>query len=134
MVCPVGDKEVGGRAFVPEDRRNEGDVGEMGPSTVGVVQDDRISRADVSSLHGPLHRQGHRPQMHGDVGRLRDHLAPSVKDGTGVIAALLDIGGVSGPTEGNTHLFGHRGEEILEDFEFDRVVPTHAMPRAVRDF
>jgi hypothetical protein len=62
--------------------------------------------------------------MNGDMGRLGDHLAPPVEDGARVIAPLLDIGGMSGPTESNPHLFGNRGEKILEDLELDGIVSS----------
>ena len=122
MMGAVCDKEEGRGAFFSKDRRDKGYVREMGAPPVRVVEDHRISRADAPSLHRTLHRQGHRPQMNGDMGRLCDHLPPAVKEGAGVIPALLDVGRVSGPTQGNPHLFGDRSKEIFEDLQLDRIV------------
>ena len=53
--------------------------------------------------------------MNRDMGGLGDHLAPSIEDSAGVIPALFDVGRMSGPTQGDPHLLGNRGEEVLED-------------------
>jgi hypothetical protein len=57
----------------------------------------------------------------GDVGSLGQQAAIAGEQRAGVIQALLDVGRVGGALQGDAHRLGHRGEEVLEDFEADGV-------------
>ena len=100
-----------------EDGGDEGDVVEVGAAEVGVVEDDDVARGEVEALEGGGDGGGHGAEVDGDVGGLGDHVAVGVKEGAGEVLALLDVGGEAGAAEGDAHLLGHGGEEVLEDLE-----------------
>ena len=102
---------------IGEDGGDEGDVVEVGAAEVGVVEDDDVAGGEVEALEGGGDGGGHGAEVDGDVGGLGDHVAVGVKEGAGVVLALLDVGGEAGAAEGDAHLLGHGGEEVLEDLE-----------------
>ena len=75
-----------------EDWGDHCDVGEVGAAEVGVVEDDDVARAEGREGEDGFDGGGHGAEMDGDVGGLGDETAAGVKDGAGVIAALLDVG------------------------------------------
>ena len=92
-----------------EDGGDEGDVVEVGAAEVGVVEGDDVAWVEVEALEGGGDGGGHGAEVDGDVGRLRDHVAVWVKEGAGVVLALLDVGGEAGAAEGDAHLLGDGG-------------------------
>ena len=50
-----------------EERCDEGDVREVRPAQVGIVQDHHVSRCRPESLDDPRHREGHAAEVHRDV-------------------------------------------------------------------
>ena len=100
-----------------EDGGDEGDVVEVGAAEVGVVEGDDVAGVELEALEGGGDGSGHGAEVDGDVGGLRDHVAVGVKEGAGVVLALLDVGGEAGAAEGDAHLLGDGGEEVLEDLE-----------------
>jgi hypothetical protein len=74
-----------------EDRRDHGDVGEVGAPSVGVVEDPEIPVAVfLVDDHGD--GVGHRAEVHGDVLRLHDQLAAGIEERGGAVVALGDVG------------------------------------------
>ena len=53
---------------------------------------------------------------------LGEHVQIPVEEGTGVVAAGLDIRGVGATPQGRGHLLGRLDERIPYDFEFNRIV------------
>ena len=102
---------------IGEDGCDEGDVVEVGAAEVGVVEGDDVAGSEVEALEGGGDGGGHGAEVDGDVGGLRDHVALGVKEGAGVVLALLDVGGEAGAAKGDAHLLGDGGEEVLEDLE-----------------
>ena len=100
-----------------EDGGDEGDVVEVRAAEVGVVEGDDVAGGEVEALEGGGDGSGHGAEVDGDVGGLRDHVAVGVKEGAGVVLALLDVRGEAGAAEGDAHLLGDGGEEVLEDLE-----------------
>ena len=100
-----------------EDGGDEGDVVEVGAAEVGVVEGDDVAGVELEALERGGDGSGHGAEVDGDVGRLRDHVALGVKEGAGVVLALLDVGGEAGAAKGDAHLLGDGGEEVLEDLE-----------------
>ena len=100
-----------------EDGGDEGDVVEVGAAEVGVVEGDDVAGVELEALEGGGDGSGHGAEVDGDVGGLRDHVAVWVKEGAGVVLALLDVGGEAGAAKGDAHLLGDGGEEVLEDLE-----------------
>src|SRR5579872_275514 len=89
----------------------------MGAPMIGVVEHRQIARMEADAPEGGLDGQRHRAQMDRDVRRLGDHAPTPVEDGAGVVAALLDVDGIGGASQDDSHLLGDSGEEVLEDFE-----------------
>src|SRR5579862_3415063 len=59
--------------------------------------------------------------MDGHVVAHGEDLAGGVKHGAGVVAPLLDVGRKRGTAQCRSHLFRDRMEEVLENFEANRV-------------
>ena len=55
------------------------------------------------------------------VRRVGDERAGRVEDGAGEVEPLLDVDRRGGVLQRHAHLLGDRHEEIVEDFEQDRV-------------
>ena len=120
MVGARGDPAPHLRRLANEYRRHGGDVREMGAAEIGIVDDDDVAwggRALVIELDGRLHRHGHGAQVDGHMGCLRNHAAVVVEDGAGMVAPLLDVGGMSAALHRHAHLFGYRRKEMAKDFE-----------------
>ena len=50
-----------------EERCDEGDVREVRPAQVGIVQDHHVPRCRPETLDDPRHREGHAAEVHRDV-------------------------------------------------------------------
>ncbi|MBS1253340.1 MAG: hypothetical protein MAG451_02389 [Anaerolineales bacterium] len=87
-----------------------------------VIQNDNIPGGEVQGLHGFVDRDGHRAQMHRNVGRLSDHATFCVEEGAREISPFLDVGRVAGAPQHHAHFFGDGGEQVFEDFESDWVI------------
>ena len=59
--------------------------------------------------------------MHRHVRRIGDERGVAVKHRTGEIEPLLDVDGIGGVLQRHAHLFGDRHEQVVEDFEQDRI-------------
>jgi len=103
MVGPVGHKKRGG-LLAGIYGGNQGDIGKVGSSLKWVIQDDHVPLPPACPLDGGLYGHRHGSQVDGYVGRLCDHVTRMVKDGTGEVAPLFDVGGKGGPGQGNPHL------------------------------
>jgi hypothetical protein len=78
VVRPAGGK--GHQLTLVEERRDHGDVRQVGAAAVGVVQDPAHFRL-VSLVEHGCHRRGHRAQVHGDVLGLHHHPPAIVEEG-----------------------------------------------------
>ncbi len=103
-----------------EDRRDDGDVGQVGAAGEGVVEDPGHARG-VLVLEHRRNGGGHRAEVHGDVLGLHDHLPVGVEQGGRGVAALLDVGGVRGVDQHHAHLLARRAQGAGDDLQFDRV-------------
>ncbi len=90
----------------------------MVAALIRVVEDDHIAGAQGGAAgDGGADGGGHGPQMDGDVGRLGQQRRPrpAQKDGATVVEPLFDVGAIGSAAERDAHLFGHGGEEVVED-------------------
>ena len=111
-----------------EDGGDAGDVGQVGPAPVGIVEDDEIALLEG---HGPergLDGQGHGPEVDRDMRALGQRFAVPVEEGAGEILALLDVGGEGRPAEDGAHFLGDGDEDVLEELELDGVDFLHGRP------
>jgi hypothetical protein len=60
--------------------------------------------------------------MHRHVVPHGHQLTLIVKEGTGVVSALLDVGRVSCSPQNSTHLLGNGGKEISINLKFDGMI------------
>ena len=95
------------------------------PPTKRIVQHDNIARFKRALLNRGRDRHRHRTQMHRHVIAHRNHLARSIENRTGVVAALLDIRGEGSPAQGRSHFFSDGVIEVLKDLNFDRITRSH---------
>ena len=59
--------------------------------------------------------------MHRHVRRVGDQRAVMREHRAGEIEPLLDVDGVGGVLQRHAHLLGDRHEEVVEDFQHDRI-------------
>jgi hypothetical protein len=88
----------------------------------GVVDDrDIAGRERPQRVDHRPHARRHRPEVHGDMRRLREQLAVGVEQRTGKIAPFLDVRTERDALQRNAHLLGRGFEEIAEQFKLDGV-------------
>jgi hypothetical protein len=93
----------------------------MCASRVRIIKDDDIAWTHLALFDGGTHRHRHRTQMHGHVIALRDQTTTTIKDGTGIIAALFDVWRKRRAAQADAHLLRDRGIKGTVDFEFDGI-------------
>ena len=123
---PIGHEKA--EPAAQEDGGDAGDVGQMGPAPVGVVEDDQVA---LLKGHGPERRldgEGHGAQVDGDVRALGQRLAGAVEAGAGKVLPLLDVGGEGGAAEDGGHFFGDGDEDVLKKLQLDGVNFLHRRP------
>jgi hypothetical protein len=86
--------------------RHERHVGKMGAPRERVVEHEYVVGPRVSGGDG-RDRVGHGAEVHGNVLGLRNHAPGGVEEGSGAVAALLDVGGESGADQRRAHLLAH---------------------------
>ncbi len=64
--------------------------------------------------------------MNWNMRALRKGFSSLIKQGTGEVFSFFDIRREGGPAQDSSHLFRDRYEQVLEQFEFDRVKFIHA--------
>ncbi len=101
------------------DRRNNRDVGKVGPAGIGIVHDRDIAIGQIadSGSHGGDGR-GHGSQVNRNVRRLRQQHAGSVEDRAGKVPPLLDVRRERDTLKRDPHLLGGGFEEIADDLQF----------------
>ena len=107
-------------AAVGEHGGDDGDVREVRAAGEGVVEDPGVARRLVLVEYG-RHGGGHRSQMHRDVLGLHHQLALGVEEGSGGVAALLDVGRVGRADEHHAHLVAGGAQRAEHHLESDRV-------------
>ena len=125
VVGAVGEKEGRGRVVIKKDRQDHGDVWQVGAAGPGVVEHGDVARLEAEGADGGLHAHGHGAEVDGHVIAHGDDAALAVKQGAGVVAALLDVGAEGGTAQDRTHLFGDGADGGGEDGEGDRVFGAH---------
>ncbi len=106
-----------------EDRRNHGDVGEVGAALIGIVERNHIARpqpAAAAGKHG-AHALAHRAEMHRHMRSVGDEPSFGIEQGTGEVEPLLDVDAARGVLEHDPRLARHMHEEIAEEFEPHRI-------------
>src|SRR5688572_6535738 len=94
----------------------------MRAAEVGVVEDDDVAGGEGGAVvEGGADRGRHSAEVDGNVRGLGEEAAIAGEEGAGVIEALLDVRRIGRAAEGDAHGLGDGGEEVLEDFEADRV-------------
>src|SRR4030095_9278457 len=101
----------------------------MSPTLVGIVKNDHVPGLDVPRFERGLDRKRHRAQVHRHVIALRNHLALRVKQGAGIVAALLDVWRKCRSLQRGTHLFSDGVEQAVENFELYRIDGMHSCSR-----
>ena len=121
MVAARGDPEQDLAAV--EDRRADGDVGQMRAAVIGRVDRVDVARADLAFVLADdgLDRAIHRAEMHRHVRGVGDQRAVAVEHRAGEIEPLLDVDRIGGVLQRHAHLLGDRHEQIVEHFEHDRI-------------
>ena len=95
----------------------------MGAAIVGRVQGKDVAGMNVALVQPDdgFDRAVHRTEMNRHMRRVGDELAIAGKDRAGEVEPLLDIDRIGGVLQRHAHLLGDRHEQIIEDFEHDRV-------------
>ena len=108
---------------VVEDRRADGDVGQMRAAVIGRVQRENVAGADAPFVEADdrLDRAIHRAQMHRHMRRVGDEAAVAVEHRAGEVEPLLDVDGIGGVLQRHAHLLGDRHEEIVENLQHHRI-------------
>ncbi len=120
MVGAAGD--VADQNRLVEDRRDEGDVGEVGTAEGGVVGDRDVAGAEGDGVGDSTDAGAKRAEVDGDVRGVGDESALGIEEAAGEIEAFLDVGGEGDAAEHLAHLFDEAAEPCGEEFEFDGVV------------
>ena len=92
MMCPVRDP--GDERPVDEDGTHEGEVVEVCPPGVRIVDRELESRFDIrtETVEDRRHGGRHRSEMDGDVFGLGEHLSFGIEECRRAVGALLDVG------------------------------------------
>jgi hypothetical protein len=126
VVGPVGHEEA--EPAAQEDGRYAGDVRKVGATAVRVVQDGQVARLEGHDPERGLDREGHGPEVDGDVRALGQGLAPAIEKGAGEVLSFLDVGGEGRPAQDGGHLLGDGDEDVLEQLDLDGVDALHRRP------
>ena len=123
MMATRGDPEQHIVSLIIENRRADGNIGQMGAAIIRCVQHEHIARPDSTLVHpdnrfdGPVHRS----EMNGHMGCVGDKISFRIEYSAGKIKPLFDIDGIGRVLKGYAHLFCNGHEQIIEDFEQDRI-------------
>ena len=115
----------GEQGAVVEHRHRHVDVGQVGAAgDVGIVGDEDVAVVDIAAEL--LEKLGHEPGHRGDVDGqrafgLHDEPAGGVHDRRRMVAALLDVGGIGAPHEGDEGLVADRLEGVVKDLQGDGI-------------
>ena len=99
-------------------RRDHGNVGQVGAAAVGVVGDKDVAGPNGRVLGEDLpDRLAHRPEMDRDVRGVDDQVAAGREQGTTEIEPLLDVDAGGRVAQRHAHLLGDAGEVVVEDLQ-----------------
>ena len=121
VVRPVEGPEE--EPAVREDGKARGEVRQVAPPVVGIVQQEDVARVDVvpEGLEGREGGRGHRPHVDRDVLRLGDQLALRVGDRGREVAARVQDLGERGAKHRLSHLVHDADEAVLDHGHGDRI-------------
>ena len=105
-----------------EDRRDQGDVREVGPSSVGIVEDPQVAGV-LLGVQDRRDRVRHGSEVDGNVLGLHHQLARGVEERRRAVAPFLDVGGIRGAHEHRPHLLAGGSKGADQHLERDRVEP-----------
>jgi len=114
----VGDVEGGTSVTAQEDRRDHGDVGQMGSATIGIVEKSHIAGRETKRRENRTDGHRHRSEVDRHVVAHGDEFSVGGEDGGGVVAALFDVGRKRGAAKGCAHLDCDGVERVTNDGYF----------------
>src|SRR5258708_30017181 len=125
-----------------EDGHDDGDVGKVCTAAIGIIKIIGAAAKDAaavplfsSRLDDPPDALAHRAQMNGNMRSIGDERALLVEDRAGKIEPLLDIDARCRRLERDSHFLGNRHEEIVENFEANRIdICADGLGAAERDY
>ena len=119
----VGRASGAPRLLFAEDRRADGDVGQVGAAVIGGVEGEDVAGMNVAGILADdrFHRAIHRAEMDRHVRGIGDQPPFAVEDRAGEVETLLDVDRIGGVLQRHAHLLGDRHEEVVEDFEHHRI-------------
>ncbi len=121
MMRAISDEERRALGAWEEDGSDRCDIRQMGATVEGIVEDGDVAGAEFQGLSRGPHRQRHCAQVHRHVIAHGDGIAMRIVDGTGIIAAFLDVHRVGTATQDHPHLLGDGDQKVAEQLELDRV-------------
>ena len=104
-----------------EHRRDHGDIGQVGPAQIGVVDHHHIPGLPVDLFDDIAHGEGHTAQVDRDMGRLRTQPAPGIKHRAGKIQPITNIRREGRPLQHGAHLRADRADAIGKQAQFNRI-------------
>ena len=114
--------------FIPEDRLEDEDVGQVHAALERIVQDEHVAGINLPR-ECRLHRGDrgrHRAQMPGQGQPLRDQHAVAVEQRRRIIHVVLEDARIGRAKHGQRHLVGDPEQRVFEQFELDRVTDHRA--------
>ena len=122
MVSPAGGQKDQLTGQLVMNRRNDSYVGQVRAASKWIVGDINVSGCEVGHIgEQAFDRFAHRPKMDGNVWSIDHQIASRRKDRTTEIEAFFDVRRKRGHLKRDAHLFGDRGEKVVEDFQRDGV-------------
>ena len=129
----VGDVGEGTTTAGQENRGHHGHVGQMRSARERVVQDRDVTGTERHGGDRRAHGQRRRPQVDGNVRRLRDQPAAGVEQRAREVTSLLDVGRQRRAAEDDAHLLRDGRQTLIGDGERDGVhQPRPSTSPAVR--
>src|SRR5437660_9755483 len=94
----------------------------MRTSQERIVQGDDVARGEVGEgREGGGDRVGHRTKMDWNMSCLRNQSSVPIKERTGEVTSLLNVGRVTAAREHCPHLLGNGGQCASQEFQADRI-------------
>ena len=125
----VGDE--GGELTADVQRRDEGDVRQVGAPEERIVEDHHVAGRPGQATDDVPHGKGHAAQVDRDVGRLRAQPAGRIEDRAREVEAVADVGREGRVAQHHAHLVADGLEPAREDVQLDGIHgrqlwhPTH---------
>ncbi len=119
MVRTVGDETQA--LAIDEQRRDQGDIGQVRAAEKGIVQHHHVSGAPVEAPDDVAHGERHAAEVHGNMCGLRAQRTRGIEYRTREVEPVLDVGREGRAAQQRAHFVAHRGHAAGEDAECNRV-------------